>query len=137
MLYEELKELTKGECTYDEYKVVNAAYTESDTMTKTEAASLWRFLYGKAHREAKKEAKIKSHSLAYIDELTKNAVSGQRFILPNGDEIKVRLDNQNWQDRFIFRAGINRDGYPELTCIALDQYGKLRPHKDNPYKLTA
>lgn len=47
MLYEELKELTKGECTYDEYKVVNAAYTESDTIgtrnprpTKTGHASL-------------------------------------------------------------------------------------------------
>lgn len=137
MLYEELKKLTKGECTLEEYDAINAVYMSLDDMSKEQAAKLWKQLYAKKHAMAKKEAESKSHSLAYIDELTKNAVSGQRFILPNGDEIKVRLDSQNWQDRFIFRTGINRDGYPELTCIALDRYGKLHPHKDNPYKLTA
>lgn len=58
MLYSELHKLTKGRCTQAEYDAINAVYTESDEMTKQEAARLWSRLFAKRHarREAEKKA---------------------------------------------------------------------------------
>lgn len=69
MLYSELNDLTKGECTAKEYAVVNAAYMASDDMTKEEAARLWHFLYAKKHKEAAREKLAKQHSIEYLSTL--------------------------------------------------------------------
>lgn len=66
MLYKELKDLTKGECTQEEYEAVNAVYMTLDDMSKEEAAALWRKLYAKKHREAAKAKLAKQHSLEYL-----------------------------------------------------------------------
>ena len=47
MQYSELLNLTKGQCTQDEYDAINAVYMSIEDMTKSQAAALWRRLYGR------------------------------------------------------------------------------------------
>jgi len=55
MLFEELEALTrrltgKRQCSYTEFEAINAVYMDSDTMTKQEAAELWRTRYVRARK---------------------------------------------------------------------------------------
>lgn len=129
MLYEELKSRTNGECTHEEYEAVNAVYMTLDDMTKEQAAKLWHQLYAKRHAAAKKEAEAKSHSLAYLNDVTSNTINGQKVELPNGSIIRVE-----WDARYIRRQLRDASG----DIIARSDYdNKLVPSLGNPARLTA
>lgn len=140
MLYSELKDLTKGECTYEEYEAVNAVYMSLDDMTKQDAAKLWKKLYNKRHVAAKKEKQRKSHDANFIYNLMRGAFNNEERVLPNGDVIKVKYNVQApngvmyasfYLVKNTVKGGckevyIGRDNFAESIVIA----------DDNPYKLT-
>lgn len=53
MLYEDLKELTNGKCTREEYEVINQLYMTCDSMTTITAAKIWEESYGVEHKHDK------------------------------------------------------------------------------------
>ena len=59
MLYEELQKLTGAgdRCKYPQFEHVNAIYMESRTMTKEQAADLWRTLYVKSRKPRERQIK--------------------------------------------------------------------------------
>lgn len=138
MLYEELKNLTKGECTAEEYEAINAVYMSLEDMTKAQAAKLWHQLYAKKHAAEKKAAEEKSHSLAYLDEVTRNTVDGEKVELPNGDLVTVFWNASYTERRITRRVADNITDFMETQTIALSGYnGILAAAKGNPARLTA
>ena len=55
MQYHELKNLTAGQCTPEEFAAIEAVYMSREDMTKRQAAALWRRLYSRKHRAAAAE----------------------------------------------------------------------------------
>lgn len=45
MLYSELLNLTEDKCTYEQYEEINEVYMNKESMTKRQAASLWKRRY--------------------------------------------------------------------------------------------
>lgn len=90
MLYEELKRLTNGEATVKEYEIVNHTYMACEDMTKEGAADLWKYLFGKKHRDKKREkARVNAqcHDLEWVLDFIGDD-SGD-ILLPNGDMLNV------------------------------------------------
>lgn len=90
MLYDELKNLTKGEATVKEYEIVNKVYMDMEAMTKEEAADLWKYLFGKKHREAKREKvriEAQCHDLKWVLDFIGDRTG--EITLPNGEVIDV------------------------------------------------
>lgn len=138
MLYEELKSRTNGKCTYEEYEAVNAVYMTLDDMTKEQAAKLWKQLYAKRNAAAKKVADANSHSLAYLDEATRNTVDGEKVQLPNGDIVTVYWNDRYTERRITRRVADKITDFMETQTIAFSNcYGTLFAADGNPYKLTA
>jgi hypothetical protein len=58
MLYDELHERTNYECTYEEYQAIEKIYNDCKSMTKQEAAKIWKQTYGKEHAREKEIKKL-------------------------------------------------------------------------------
>lgn len=95
MLYSELYDLTKGECTQEEYDTVNAVYMSLDDMTKQQAAALWRKLYARKHREAAKAKLEKQHSVEYLCTL----YPGHTEVIKGKGVLVVERDREGDYDR--------------------------------------
>ena len=95
MLYSELYDLTKGECTQEEYDAVNAVYMSLEDMTKQQAAALWRKLYARKRREAAKAKLEKQHSVEYLCTL----YPGHTEVIKGKGVLVVERDNEGDYDR--------------------------------------
>lgn len=141
MLYEELKNLTKGVCTAEEYEAINAVYMSLEDMTKAQAAKLWHQLYAKKHAAEKKAAEEQSHSGKYIYNLMLGAWGNEERRLPNGDTVTVKYLGQKpngvkFASYYLVTTDI-RNGRTE-THIGDDSWAEdIIPAAGNPYKLTA
>lgn len=51
MMYQELRALTDGKATYEQFLEIEKTYTASEEMTKKQAAQLWKRRYGEKTRK--------------------------------------------------------------------------------------
>lgn len=127
MLYDELKKLTKGEATVEEYNVVNKAYMESDNMTKEEAAEVWKKLYGKKHREIKREnARIDAlcHDFDWVIKFI--GFDEGHLMLPNNEVIQIVRDCI-WDSSIISKIYHYDFHHGKRLIAKLNEWDRLKP----------
>lgn len=136
MQYSELLNLTKGQCTQDEYDAINAVYMSIEDMTKSQAAALWRRLYGRRHREAAAAESARLHSLEYISTLR----PGDRVRLPGSGLLFISADSSVDYDRharrilmFLPDSELGRDRASYLGWVSAGDWFIC---KGNPARIT-
>ena len=95
MQYHELKNLTAGQCTPEEFAAIEAVYMSREDMTKRQAAALWRRLYSRKHRAAAAAEAAEKHSLEYISTLR----PGDSVMLPGSGLLIVKADSSEDYNR--------------------------------------
>ena len=63
MLYQELLSLTNGKATYEQFVEIEAAYMAKESMTKKQAAALWKRRFGE---KISKPARKRTDETRYI-----------------------------------------------------------------------
>lgn len=132
MLYNELKNLTNGEATVKEYEIVNRVYMEMHDMTKEGAADLWKYLFGKQHRDAKREKNrvdAQCHDFKWFLEFIGNR-SGA-IALPNGDWVDVVWSV--WEDGVV-RVDLWDIREGKITIAERNNRGELEPVQRRYFK---
>ena len=136
MQYYELKNLTAGQCTPEEFTAIEAVYMSREDMTKRQAAALWRRLYGRLHREAAAAESARLHSLEYISTLR----PGDCVRLPGSGLLFVSADSSEDYDRharrilmFLPDSELGRDRASYLGWVSA---GDWFIRKGNPAHIT-
>lgn len=98
MLYDELKKLTGGRCSYEEFESINAVYMQCDTMTHEQCAAAWRALFGVRYRERKAKAAAAAHSWVEFKRIARSAVekaffcNRSSFSLADGSLVEIEKE---------------------------------------------
>lgn len=105
MLYSELLTLTNGKASYEQFLDVEKAYMKKESMTKKQAATLWKRRYGKKPLTPRpkelKEIKTAIHELISNREY---ALDMEANIEKRYDEEISSFDPESWYDRNIIKS---------------------------------
>ncbi len=102
MMYSELLNLTDGKATYEQFLDIEAVYMAKESMTKKQAAALWK------RRYAEKEAKPLPKYLKAIKEKIREFKRNREWLNyaieqeeKKYDEKLAEYDRNNWMDKWI------------------------------------
>lgn len=102
MMYSELLNLTDGKATYEQFLDIEAVYMAKESMTKKQAAALWKRRY--AEKEAKPLPKYLKAIKEEIREFKRNrewlnyAIEQEE---KKYDEKLAEYDRNNWMDKWV------------------------------------
>lgn len=105
MMYFELLALTDDKATYEQFLDIEAAYMSRESMTKEQAASLWKRRYGeKIRKPLAKELREIKEAIRDFKESRKYAEQEEKRITEQYTEKLAEYDPENWTNQSVIRS---------------------------------